>query len=149
LSAESSLIIGIGNRHRGDDAVGCIIAERLKTRFETLEHDGEPASLMKAWEGRPSIILIDAVSSGEKPGTIFHFDLQKHKLPEVFRHSSTHSFGVTEAVELARVFDGLPPRVIFFGVEGKNFSIGEDMSKEVSAVLEDIQGRIIKEMEHA
>ncbi|MCK5518359.1 MAG: hydrogenase maturation protease [Alphaproteobacteria bacterium] len=149
MNAESSLIIGIGNRHRGDDAVGCILAERLKTHFETLEHDGEPASLMEAWDDRNSVVLIDAVSSGEKPGTIFHFDLQKQKLPEVFGHSSTHSFGVAEAVELARVLGGLPPRVIFWGVEGKNFSIGEDISEEVSAVLEDIQGRIIKEMEHA
>ncbi|MFH1157730.1 MAG: hydrogenase maturation protease [Pseudomonadota bacterium] len=149
MSSEGLLVIGIGNRDRGDDAVGCIIAERLKVRFETMEHDGEPASLMEAWDGRGSVILVDAVSSGEKPGTLFYFDLQKQKLPEVFGHSSTHAFGVAEAVELARVLGRLPPHVLFFGVEGKNFSVGEDMSEEVSAVLEDIQRRIIKEMEHA
>ncbi|MCK5556042.1 MAG: hydrogenase maturation protease [Alphaproteobacteria bacterium] len=149
MIAKNSFIIGIGNRNRGDDALGCILADRLKTSFETLEHDGEPASLMEAWDGRPSVVLIDAVSSGENPGTIFHFDLQKQKLPEVFGHSSTHSFGVVEAVELARVLGGLPPCIIFFGVEGKNFSIGDGLSAEVSAVLEDFQGRIIREMEHA
>ena len=149
MSAKGLFVIGIGNRYRGDDAVGCILAERLKDRFETLEHDGEPASLMEAWEDRSSVILIDAVSSGEKPGTIFQFDLQEQKLPEIFGHSSTHSFGVSEGVELARVLGGLPPQILFFGIEGKNFSIGEGLSEEVSAVLEDFKNYIIKEIEHA
>jgi len=129
-------IIGIGNRYRGDDAFGCIVAgdlaEQVGPGVKCVEHDGEPAGLMQCWQDADKVILIDAVSSGAKAGHIFRFDLAKQALPEEFNLYSTHAFGVPQAVELARALGKLPRDIRFIGVEGENFDAGEELSPALS-----------------
>ena len=120
-----TLVIGIGNRYRGDDALGCLIADEVRKKvpetIEVIEHNGEPASLIECWQEYSTVILIDAVSSGAPAGTIHHIDLQSHPLPVHFHNYSTHAFGIAEAIELARVLKKLPPNITFYGIEGKSF----------------------------
>jgi hydrogenase maturation protease len=53
---------------------------------------------------------------------------------------STHAFGVAEAIELARVLQQLPSRLVVYGVEGAHFDIGCDLSAAVlQAVPEVVQ----------
>lgn len=151
MSGRETLVIGIGNPLRGDDGLGCAVAEGLRGTggFHALTHDGEPASLMAAWEGRDRVVLVDAVSSGGTPGTVFCFDLAKERLPDSFRHTSTHAFGVAEAVELARVLGRLPPQIVFYGVEGGDFSTGAEMSPEIKSAIGTVLERIREGETHA
>ena len=144
------LIIGIGNRYRGDDALGCLMADEMKREApdtaEIMEHDGEPASLIDCWQGRECVILIDAVSSGAKAGTIHYIDLQTQALPDKFRSYSTHAFGIAEAVELARVLNKLPPKILFYGVEGKSFAADTQLSDVLKEAAKELQRRILNEI---
>lgn len=152
-----TLIIGIGNRFRGDDALGCLMAENIKPAVaeiaDVMEHDGEPASLIESWQGRSKVILIDAVSSGVMAGTIHQVDLGKTALPDQFRSYSTHAFGIAEAVELARVLGKLPPKVLFYGIEGKSFAADTKLSEPLKKAAEILQQTILedlkKEQKHA
>ena len=132
MSKPRTLIVGIGNRYRCDDGFGCLVANELAGRVgkdvQCIEHDGEPAALMECWKDKSSVLLIDAVSSGAPPGTIFQFDLAQQALPEAFNLYSTHAFGVPQAVELARALHKLPPAIQFLGVEGACFDAGEGLS---------------------
>ena len=132
MTQAHTLIIGIGNRYRGDDAFGCIVASELSGFLlfgvQCIEHDGEPAALMDCWQGAQNVVLIDAVSSGADAGKIFHFNLVRQALPEEFNLYSTHAFGVPQAVELARALKKLPPEISFIGVEGECFDAGEQLS---------------------
>ena len=132
MRSTPTLIIGIGNKYRGDDAFGCIIAQEMSEQappgVTCIEHDGEPASLIACWQNSDTVILVDAVSSGAEPGSMFHFDLADQALPEDFSLYSTHAFGVPQAVELARVLGKLPREIQFIGVEGENFDAGEELS---------------------
>lgn len=134
------LIIGVGNEYRSDDAVGLLVARRLReltlNNARVVEESGEGARLMKSWRDVDNVILLDAVFSGAKPGTIHRFDARVQRMPrDIFRYS-THAFGVGEAIELARELDQLPPRVLVCGIEGKNFERGMRLSSEVDAVQE-------------
>lgn len=144
-----TLIIGIGNRFRGDDALGCLLADAIRQHVscEVIEHDGEPASLIDTWKGRQDVILIDAVSSGAQAGTIHRIDLNENALPDSFRSYSTHAFGIAEAVELARVLGKLPPHIVFYGVEGKSFSGGTALSGPLQEAAQELQQVIITEIE--
>ena len=150
-----TLVIGIGNRYRGDDALGCLIADEIKARAncDVIEHDGEPASLIDCWQDRQCVILIDAVSSGAQAGTIHRIDLHDKALPECFRSYSTHAFGIAEAVELARVLGRLPPKIVFYGVEGESFAADTQLSEPLKKAAEELQRQILdeisKEKEHA
>lgn len=143
MQTELPFVIGIGNRFRGDDAVGCWLAERLEAAgFDTLEHSGEPASLMDAWQGRADVILLDAVFSGAEPGTLHTFDLTVDTLPASFAKPTTHAIGVAEAVEFARVLGKLPPRLMFYGIEGQSYDSGVALSPPVAAAADELVARL-------
>lgn len=142
-----TLIVGIGNRYRGDDSFGCIVAEDLAGRVplgvKCVEHDGEPAGLIECWQDIENVILIDAVSSGANAGYIFQFDLAQQALPEQFNVYSTHAFGVPQAVELARALGKLPQGIRFIGVEGENFEAGEALSPALSKAKDIVIAEIL------
>ncbi|NBO65081.1 MAG: hydrogenase maturation protease [Acidobacteria bacterium] len=133
-----SIVIGIGNRDRGDDAVGIIVAGRLREiealPARVLELAGEGATLIDAWQGYDRAILVDAIRPGAKPGmegAIHWFDGHETVLPSGLFHYSTHAFSVAEAVEMARVLGLLPPVLLVCGVVGKSFAPGLSLSPMV------------------
>ena len=145
-----TLIIGLGNEYRGDDAVGLIVARRLREAapesVRVLEESGEGAALLESWQDADTVILIDAVHSGAKPGTIHRFDAHVQPIARKFFRFSTHAFGVAEAVELARALGRLPPRLIVYGVEGKSFEAGVGLSPEVEAAAQEVAERVLGEL---
>lgn len=134
------LIIGIGNLYRCDDAVGILIARKLKDiesdRIKVLEQSGEGTSLMEAWKDYGNVLIIDAVSSGALLGTLHRLDASKESIPAKFFSCSSHDFGVAEAIELARTLNQLPKHLQLYGIEGKNFQYGECLSPEIEQAME-------------
>ena len=111
-----------------------------------LEHEGEPTSLIDAWEGAQAVWLVDAVSSGAAPGTIHRLDASDRELPrEVFR-TSTHHVGLAEAVELARALGRLPSRTVVYGIEGASFDVGDELSSVVAAVVDRVAAAVREEV---
>jgi len=135
------LVIGVGNQDRGDDAAGLLIARQLRLRalphVSVVEETGEGAALMDVWQtAKASIVfLIDAVSSGREPGFIYRLDASARQIPASFFHYSTHAFSVAEAVEMARVLGELPPHLVIYGIEGKQFAIGGTCSPAVDQAI--------------
>jgi hydrogenase maturation protease len=99
------------------------------------ESNGDAVALVSAWEGADLAVLVDAVVSGGKPGTIYRFD-GAHRLPaRFFRAASSHVLGLAEALELARALDRLPPRVLVVGVEAGDVSMGDGLSEAVASAV--------------
>lgn len=145
------LVIGVGNDYRGDDGVGRIVARELRQRsprtIAILEATGEGAALLESWKGADTVILIDAVASGAYPGTIQRLDARAQPLPAGLLHTSTHAFGVAQAIELARALDQLPPRLVIFGIEGKTFGPDTGLSREVEHAAGEVVERVLREIE--
>ena len=144
-----SLIIGVGNLYRSDDAVGILIARKLKDRVSDRvsikEQSGEGTSLMDSWQEHDRVCVVDAVSSGAPPGSIHRMDASKEPIPSKFFSCSTHDFGVAEAIEMARALDQLPRQLQLFGVEGENFQPGEMLSAEVERAMELVVDEILQQ----
>jgi len=147
------LIIGIGNAYRGDDAVGLRVAQHLKKQtldhVNILEESGDGVALMESWKDADTVILIDAAYSGAKPGTIHRFDAHVQPIPIKFFHYSTHAFSVAEAIELARALNQLPPRLIVYGIEGKCFDAGAELSFEVEKAAQEIVIRVQQDIQNS
>lgn len=145
-----TLIIGLGNEYRRDDAVGLVVARRLREAapepVQVVEESGEGAGLIESWQGADTVILIDAVHSGAKPGTVHRIDAHARPIAKKFFRFSTHAFGVAEAVELARALGRLPPRLIVYGVEGKSFEAGVGLSPEVEVAAREVVERVLVEL---
>jgi hydrogenase maturation protease len=133
------LIIGIGNEYRRDDAAGLVVARALQAKklpgVAIVEIEDACVDLLERWGGADTVILIDAVCSGAPPGVLHTIDAHVAPVPADLFTCSTHGFGVAAAVELARALDRLPPRLVLFGIEGKEFGVGRGLSAEVASVL--------------
>jgi hydrogenase maturation protease len=145
------LVIGVGNDYGGDDAVGHLVARELKAKMEgntvrVVEEGGEGASLMEAWQGADVAIVIDAVRSAKVPGAIHRFEAETQPIPGRLFSYSTHAFSVAEAIEMARALDQLPAKLIVYGIEGKSFDPGGELSLEVRAAVDEAVQRISKEI---
>lgn len=129
------LIIGCGNRDRGDDAAGVMVAESLRQLgIDVQVRRGEPAELIEAWCGVDDVIVVDAVMTGAPAGSVICWDGQH--LPAFPTTPSTHGLGLAEAIELSRVLGCLPIKLRVYGIEGRHFEIGVEVSHEVKDAVE-------------
>lgn len=144
------LLIGVGNAFRSDDAAGLLAVRAarplLPPGLTVLEQSGEGASLLDCWQGAAAVVLVDAVSSGALPGTLYRIEAHSQPVPAGFFRYSTHAFGLAESVELARVLGCLPPRLVIHGVEGASFVMGQGLSPAVAQALPQFVQRICAEV---
>jgi hydrogenase maturation protease len=137
------LIVGIGNRWRGDDGVGPVAVERLARLPDVVDHvdllelDGESSRLLDAWTGRPRTIVVDAVRMGDEPGTIHRVEVGHDPLP-LATDPSTHAAGLAHAVALGRSLDRMPGHLLVVGVEPASVADGEGLSPQVAAALDEL-----------
>jgi hydrogenase maturation protease len=145
------LIIGIGNEYRCDDSIGLVIAREIRERHISSvfvrEESGEGVALMETWQGYENIILVDAISSGARPGTIVKIDASKEIVPAKFFHYSTHAFSIAEAIELARAMKTLPSKILIYGIEGTNFNAGTMISDVVQESGKQVIEQILNEID--
>jgi hydrogenase maturation protease len=147
---DNVLVIGIGNEFRGDDGAGIEVARRLAVLelpgVTVLEQSGEGAALMDSWQTAAAVYVIDAVQAGGPAGAVYRFDAVRQPLPAHFSGYSSHAFGLAEAVAMARLLEQLPPQLVIFGVEGKNFDYGVALTAEVEAAVRDVTARMVAEL---
>jgi hydrogenase maturation protease len=142
-------IIGLGNRLRGDDAVGILAASRIRERVgshvDVIEAESAGVDLLELMAGAQAVFLIDAVCSGQTPGTIQRFDASAGPItPELFPRS-THAIGVGEALELARTLGVLPNKVIVYGIEAGDTGMGHPLSPQVDGAVNQVLQLVLRE----
>jgi len=137
-------IIGVGSEIRGDDGVGLLIAEKLRAKVkgkkcEILIGGTTPENLSGTLRRiKPShILLVDAASSGKKPGEISLID-PKDISGVTF---STHTFSLETLADYLK--ETIGAKTVILGIEPKSVKLDDKMSKEVlSAAKEAI--RLVK-----
>lgn len=134
------VVLGIGNRDRGDDAVGLLVLDELGARslenVDLMLGDGDPGWMLESWEGRKFAVVVDAVVTGAAPGTIVLFDASSTEIPASTRMSSSHALGAATSVELARAIGKLPERLVVVGVEADSMTLGSEITPAVATAIE-------------
>ncbi|MCB2224523.1 MAG: hydrogenase maturation protease [Actinobacteria bacterium] len=145
-----TVVIGVGNLDRGDDAAGRRVAAALRDTVPSgtlvMESDGDPAAIMDAWKGADRAVLVDAMVSGSPPGTVRRFDATTTPLPIAVHFVSSHGMGAAEAIEMARTLGRMPTRLLVYGIEGSRFRHGEPMSPSVNDAVEVARGMVMAEV---
>jgi hydrogenase maturation protease len=146
----TAAVVCVGNRLRGDDAVGLEVARHLRGTLPegvaVTEREGEPTALIDTWEGADALWVVDAVSSGSDAGTVHRIDAGERPLPPDPFRASTHHMSLAETVELARALGRLPARTVVYGIEGGSFGIGEELTPAVAAAAAAVADAVREEV---
>jgi hydrogenase maturation protease len=103
-------------------------------------------SLIADWAGFDALICIDAAAApGAEPGRVHRFDLSEGDLPQEMSFTSSHAFGLPEAIALARTLDLAPRTIIIYAIEGRSFEAGAAPSPEVEAAAAEVADRVAAE----
>jgi hydrogenase maturation protease len=149
----SMLVIGVGNEFRGDDAAGLAVLRLLKAKdvahVTFMAADSGSEMLLESWATAEKVIIIDAVTSEAKPGTVYRFDALAQPVPASCSFYSTHAFGIVENLELARVLDRLPPSLTVYGIAGENFTTGADLSPVVKQAVDEVVAQIMLDIQES
>ena len=140
-----TLVIGIGNPTRGDDAVGREVVNRLRgvsSAIAVREEAAEAAALMEAWQGWDRVILVDAAAADAAPGTVRRFEAHRRPLPASLFKGTKQGAGVDRAIELSRALGLLPKSLVVFTVQAQDLAAGHGLSPAVTAAI----GGLVKQV---
>lgn len=139
------LVVGVGNRDRGDDAAGPAVCDVLRAAgtagVDTVVLEGSVVDLPMYWGPDDEVVIVDAAAPGGEPGRITDVDALADRLiaPGAV---STHSVDVGAAVELARAMGRLPASLTIIGIEGASFRFGDDLGPQVRRAVGRVATRI-------
>ena len=145
-------VIGVGNEYRRDDGVGLVVAAAVAeavTRAElpavtVTATDGDPATILDAWAGAGLAVIVDAVRcTPSTPGRIHRTtaDGLAGTCP-----TSSHGFGVAEAIRLGVVLDRVPDRIVILAVEAEDTGFGPGLSAAVTAAIGPLTCAVLNEL---
>lgn len=134
------LIAGIGNIFQGDDGFGCEVARRLWERTfagEVIVRDfgirGYDLAMALA-DGYQTVIMIDATSRGQQPGTLYVIEPDVAELDQNVSvdAGNSHSVDPMQAIQMALRFADNLPELLLVGCEPAVLPDPEDVLVELS-----------------
>jgi hydrogenase maturation protease len=136
----SIVLIGLGNRYRSDDAVGILVAERMREAgrefFDTIVGVKDGTDMIDAWADKDLAIVVDCALTDREPGAVYRYEPLENGFPDALSsRRSTHVFSLSEVISLGRTLNRLPKRLVVYAISGDSFDHGEELSPGVKAVL--------------
>ncbi len=132
--APRRLLIGVGNRDRGDDAVGPIVCDLVREQrladLGIAVFEGSVVDLPTWWGVADEVTIVDAAEPAGEPGRVSVVDALADRLASPAA-VSTHAIDVGAAIELARALGRLPAALHVVGVEGHSFDFGAPLTPSV------------------
>jgi len=147
-------VIGIGQSLRGDDAAGLEAvrqwmekfsetANRPEVRIEASELPG--LALLDVFNDVNIAILVDAVQSSAKPGTIHR--LNENELSTFTSDAkSAHGWGVAETLQLRSQLTDGEANIRIIGIEAGQTELGAGLSKAVEDAMPEVCAAIEQEI---
>jgi len=135
IDKKNLLFVGIGNTLKGDDGAGCEVIKQLqqslKVNFALLDAGSAPENYTKTIKDyKPkTIVFLDAVEMGERPGTTKIID-EKEIASGYF---GTHNMPLNMFIDYIKQETGA--QIFFLGIQPKSVKFGEGLCAEVQEAV--------------
>jgi hydrogenase maturation protease len=148
-----TIIIGIGNPIRSDDAVGLAVARLLREQLaeevgiDVTELWAGGLRLVEAMVGYDRAVVIDAMRTGDSPpGTVRRLTLAD--LGDAQNVTCVHDTSLPTALEIWRRSNvPVPEDIAIWGIEGKDlFTLSEELTESVSGAVAVAAAAILDEL---
>ncbi len=144
------IVVGVGNRDRGDDAFGPTVCDRaagLDPGVEVWIIEADPSVLAVRWRPDDRVVVVDAVVSGggAAPGSVYEIDvgLTPGAVMTALHPTSTHGIGVADAIMLADALGTKPRELWVLGVEADSFELDAPLADSLAAVVDSVAERAL------
>lgn len=146
-----TLILGLGNPIRGDDAIGWVAAQKVYERvkapglFLDLACVGG-VYILDLLVGYDRALIVDAAETGEhKTGALFRVETKRGDIKSSF--CTMHQIGIFQALDLGTKMKLDMPEIInFYGIEVENCqNYSEELSPRVKTAIPEIVNQICSE----
>jgi len=144
-------ILGIGNLLLKDEGVGVHIVQKLAgvvgdANVKIIDAGTYPDFLSLVDGSTDKLIIVDAVKTGDRPGTIYRFSFDGADLDTVLP-ISLHEMGVLDSLKTMALFNRQPKSTVIIGIEPKTMDFGLDLSPEIEDKLPGMIELILREIE--
>jgi hydrogenase maturation protease len=143
--------MGVGNVLLSDEGVGVRIVEELERRYrfpeevEILDGGTSGIELLRFFDDRDHLIIVDAVSADHPPGTVMR--IEGADVPATFETRITpHQLGLSDLLATAKLTDQMPAYLVLFGVEPKSLETGLGFTPEVEGAVEKVVVHVAEEL---
>jgi hydrogenase maturation protease len=142
MNAGEIVVIGIGQEMRGDDGAGLAVVHRWQKLYPRtasrvrVELSPLPGlDLLNVWDGARVVIIVDAIASDARPGSLTELDCDD--LASFGSDAqSAHGFGLAESIKLAEeLCVNQMPQIKILAITGTDFRLGTGLSPTVKNVL--------------
>jgi hydrogenase maturation protease len=144
-----AVVIGLGNRYRGDDGVGVVVAAELNRLalpgVRVVTDIAEPMSLLEAWSGATLAVLIDgAVGTPPRPGRVWRCGLSD--VSSERDGLSSHSIDVVRTHALGEALGRVPGELVLFAVEVGDTGHGIGLTPQVARAVPEVLRMAVSEI---
>jgi hydrogenase maturation protease len=144
-------VIGVGQRYRGDDAVGLLVAEQVRKLapdgVDVLTASSDALALLAAFEDVAACIAIDSAQRGGAPGAVLRLEADAVAATRAGAATSSHGNALAEAVALGAALGSLPRHLCIIAIVGTAFGIGDEVTAPVRAAIPAAVAAVLAEAE--
>lgn len=150
--SKSVLVLGIGNLLMCDDGVGVRVVQELQRSYcfpgdvKVVDGGTLGLDLLPMLENVTHLILVDAVETGRKPGTLIR--LSGAELPIALETKlSPHQMGLKDLLAVAELMGHSPREMVLIGVQPGSIHMEAELTAEVEARFEEMTAHVLLELE--
>lgn len=131
------LILGLGNILISDEGLGVHALRwleancKLPPEVELVDGGTGGLSLLPLLASIDMLIVIDAITLGKEPGTIYCFSEEILTNQSLLEKISTHEISFADILSILQLKGDKPKRVFLLGIEPKSLEVGTELSEEV------------------
>ncbi|HET7789513.1 MAG TPA: HyaD/HybD family hydrogenase maturation endopeptidase [Gemmatimonadales bacterium] len=148
-----TVVIGLGNPLMGDDGVGLVALERLRAEWELPPEvelvDGGTwgMNLLPVIEDADQLILVDAVDTKARPGTLLV--VERERLPRYLATKiSPHQVDLRDVLALAELRGTLPQDTVAVGLQPRSLELMvHGLSAVVAARVGELVAAVVAQLE--
>ena len=145
-------VLGVGNILLTDEGLGVHVVNELDAEYEftppvnIIDGGTMGMELLTYMRGMTKLLSVDAINSGDAPGTVYEFP---HEEMESYftDHISVHEVGMQDILRIRALQEDPLEDAVVIGVEPESLELGLEVSDAVRAVLPDVKARVIKQLE--
>jgi len=139
------VVLGLGNRIQGDEALGALVVEALDRpdgplatlpdpgAVEAIDGGTVGLALLPLIEGLDGLVVVDLIDGGREPGTLQDLDGTLLLRRDIVM--GVHDLGATELLATLQLMGSMPRRVRVVGIQPMRVSLGTELTPEVGAAV--------------